>query len=89
MNMGEIDNLASSHCDFCDYENSKPCLSCMKYIIFCAIKEAFKENLCMPDECSMNEAIAEGVSKCFGYLHTDEMKDATISGVSLAHGHVR
>jgi len=86
--MSQIDNLVDSHCGFCDYEKSKPCLSCMKYIIYLAIKDAYSDNLGSAP-IDFEEAISEGVSKSFGYLDSREMKDAVISGVSLSHGHVR
>lgn len=38
----EIDRFVQRHCDFCDYENSKPCLSCTKIIMFLAFKEVYE-----------------------------------------------
>jgi hypothetical protein len=87
--MKELDKFIHSQCDFCNHEKSKPCLSCAKYLMFFAIKEAFQENMCGIDENIMRESIEEGVSKCFGYVRSEIMEDAIISGVALANGHIR
>lgn len=73
-----IDSLASSHCDFCDYENSKPCLSCMKYLIYLGIKDGIKDrifnniNEAIEREtiqalgCNSYNAVVEGTKKALG-----------------------
>ncbi len=40
-----IEQIANIHCESCDYDTPKPCLSCMKFIIYEAIKEAWIEQL--------------------------------------------
>lgn len=58
----DIDKFAGAHCDFCDSEQSKPCLSCMKIIIYEAIREGVLEGFkdCCVDEIDV--AIKKGVA---------------------------
>jgi len=41
----DIDKFAGGQCDFCDYRNSKPCLSCVKIIMYESQREAWLEFL--------------------------------------------
>lgn len=41
----DIDKFAGCHCDFCDYEKCKPCLSCVKIIMYESQREAWLEIL--------------------------------------------
>jgi hypothetical protein len=40
----DIFNFANHACDFCDYENKKPCITCMKILIYTGIKDGIKES---------------------------------------------
>lgn len=42
----DINKFIGEHCDFCDYENSKICLSCMKIITYEGVKEGTYHAFC-------------------------------------------
>ena len=83
----EIDNLVSSHCDFCDYENSKPCLSCMKYIIYLGIKDSVSKNVFVFSELlekieSLNDSLDGLTTEIYKYRRDLDMKSENPSNTT-------
>ena len=78
----DIDKFAGEHCDFCDYETPKLCLSCMKTITYEAIKDGV--NASMPFSLDIKDTFRNAILDAFPY--PSEIRDAIYGGCSEIKG---